>query len=58
MKGLLKYLGVTLIVVGIILFVIDYFFKCNSNALLLTGLGFVLIGVLGQIKSMKKEGEA
>ena len=35
----------------------DYFFKVNSNALLIVGLIIVLVGVIGQIWTMKKEGE-
>lgn len=58
MKAILKYLGISLIIIGVVIFAIDYFFKVNSNALLIVGLIIVLVGVIGQIWTMKKEGEA
>ncbi|MDD6853439.1 MULTISPECIES: hypothetical protein [Prevotella] len=57
MKQILDYIGIILIVVGVVLFAVDYFFKCNSNLLLLSALGCVLLGVVGQIWSMKRAGE-
>ncbi len=53
MKKLLKYAGLALIVIGVVIFAIDYFFNIDSNALLLTGLAAVLIGVGGHVWSMK-----
>lgn len=58
MKAILKYLGISFIIIGVVIFAIDYFFKVNSNALLIIGLIIVLVGVIGQIWTMKKEGEA
>lgn len=50
-----RYIGITLIVLGVVLFSIDYFAKFDSNALLLIGLASILFGVLDQIWNMKKE---
>lgn len=58
MKKISQYLGVILIIAGIAIFAIDYFFKANSNTLLIIGLVAVLLGVAGQIITMKKEGTA
>lgn len=50
-----RYIGITLIVLGVVIFSIDYFAKVDSNALLLIGLASILFGVLDQIWNMKKE---
>ena len=50
-----RYIGITLIVLGVVLFSIDYFAKVDSNALLLIGLASILFGVISQIWNMKKE---
>ena len=44
-----------MIIIGVVIFAIDYFAKIDSNIPLLAGLASVLIGVIGQIWSMKKE---
>lgn len=54
MKELLEYWGIAAIVLGIVVFAIDYFFKINSNALLIIGLVMVLAGVGGQVWKMKR----
>ena len=50
-----RYIGITLIVLGVVLFSIDYFAKVDSNALLLIGLASIIFGVISQIWNMKKE---
>lgn len=55
MRMIKRYIGITLIVLGVVLFSIDYFAKFDSNALLLIGLASILFGVLDQIWNMKKE---
>lgn len=55
MRTIKKYIGITLIVLGVVIFTLYYFLKIDSNALLLTGLATVLFGVIGQIWSMKRE---
>lgn len=55
MRTIKVYFGVTLIIIGVVIFAIDYFAKIDSNIPLLTGLASVLIGVIGQIWSMKRE---
>lgn len=55
MRTIKEYFGVTLIIIGVVIFAIDYFAKIDSNIPLLAGLASVLIGVIGQIWSMKRE---
>jgi|GEM_PF-5696002 drug/metabolite transporter (DMT)-like permease len=57
MRTIKKYIGITLIVLGVVIFTLYYFLKIDSNALLLTGLAAVLLGVIGQIWSMKREND-
>lgn len=57
MRTIKKYIGITLIVIGVVIFTLYYFLKIDSNALLLTGLAAVLLGVIGQIWSMKREND-
>ncbi|MDD6379308.1 MAG: hypothetical protein PUG12_05620 [Prevotella sp.] len=57
MRTIKKYIGITLIVLGVVIFTLYYFLKIDSNALLLTGLATVLFGVIGQIWSMKREND-
>lgn len=55
MRMIKIYIGITLIVLGVVIFSIDYFAKVDSNALLLIGLASILFGVISQIWNMKKE---
>lgn len=57
MRTIKKHFGITLIVTGVVIFTLYYFLKIDSNALLLTGLAAVLLGVIGQIWSMKREND-
>jgi drug/metabolite transporter (DMT)-like permease len=57
MRTIKKYIGITLIVLGVVIFTLYYFLKIDSNALLLTSLAAVLLGVIGQIWSMKREND-
>ena len=57
MRTIKKYIGITLVVIGVVIFTLYYFLKIDSNALLLTGLAAVLLGVIGQIWSMKREND-
>jgi multisubunit Na+/H+ antiporter MnhG subunit len=54
-KQLAPYTGIILIVLGILMFAVDYFAKIDSNAFLLTALFIVLSGVVAHIIIMKRE---
>ncbi len=47
-------LGLTFIVLGVLLFVIDFIMNIKSNVPLFAGLFFVIAGIAGYIYSLKK----
>ena len=56
MKKLLKYLGLPLVFVGLLWLVICFLAGwTNSNALLITGVLLIVIGIITYVMKMKNE---
>ncbi len=54
MKGLMKNLGVIILLIGVIILVVPSFQEGASNAVLITGLVVIIIGYIAHIFFNKK----
>ena len=58
MKKMLNYLGLPLVYVGIIWLIVCFFAGwTNSNALLMTGVIFIIIGIITYVIKTKNESD-
>lgn len=58
MKNLLPYVGLTLVVLGVITFAVGYATGLTDiNAVLFAGLAFVIIGIIAHVAIMKRQSE-